>query len=301
MKKLRILYFLLIFTSLNSFSQNYKPMLVDGNEWYLNEIGHYGGSYGVIKIVSDTSINSNIYKKLISYYNLKDSVTPLSEEIMVREDTSERKIYQLINDSTEALLYDFSLNVGELITFNNTAYKVDSITTFINDSICYDLDTTEFSKIHHLSPNGVNSQNENIIWIEGIGSLTNTFHCNLLNLICFTDSTNYRFFHGTCNDPYHNDSCFVGIKRLGNIIETITSNITLKPNPVQNEITISSENKILITNVSIMSIQGNIIFEQNKINQTQIKADLSSYESGIYFVKTKMKDNSISVQKIIKN
>jgi hypothetical protein len=82
------------------------------------------------------------------------------------------------------------------------------------------------------------------------------------------------------------------------ISEICENSITLFPNPVVDEINISSEiNEI--TSMKIVNLQGIVIFE-NEYNQNEINLDLSYLNAGIYFVQIITK-KGITTQKIIKN
>lgn len=59
-------------------------------------------------------------------------------------------------------------------------------------------------------------------------------------------------------------------------------NITIYPNPVKNELTFEVNNRV--EGVSIVNLLGETIVSLQEMNSTQ-KLDVSSWESGVYFVK----------------
>lgn len=61
------------------------------------------------------------------------------------------------------------------------------------------------------------------------------------------------------------------------------ANITVFPNPVQNNLTINS--KININAVSIYNSTGRLIYENFSFNNENNQLDLSEYQSGIYFLR----------------
>jgi len=70
--------------------------------------------------------------------------------------------------------------------------------------------------------------------------------------------------------------------------------ITIYPNPVNNQLHINTENKI--TSVSIWNLDGKEVYSQENPSNT---VNISFIPAGVYFVKVKMADK-ISVKKIIK-
>jgi hypothetical protein len=76
----------------------------------------------------------------------------------------------------------------------------------------------------------------------------------------------------------------------------IDQNVTIYPNPVKDWVTISAKDNI--KSVSLFDVQGRVL--QTKINTSgDIKIDLSTRASGVYFVKIQT-EKGIKVEKIIK-
>ena len=81
---------------------------------------------------------------------------------------------------------------------------------------------------------------------------------------------------------------------LGIINSNINNNITISPNPVIDYLTI--KNSVLLNEISILDTSGRLVF--NKINSLN-KIYLGNLSSGIYFIKSKYINNTISTKKII--
>jgi hypothetical protein len=113
-------------------AQDYVPLLQEGNKWYEYE-QTYVGSYQVgersyIFINGEETKNGIVYKKI--FYNLyctafftSDYCLPTGNADvfykLMREDINERKVYYYDEDEDkDVLLYNFSLNVGDLIPLN---------------------------------------------------------------------------------------------------------------------------------------------------------------------------------------
>lgn len=128
MKKFLLL--IISFISLNSlFSQNYKPLLVDGNKWWQSYWDSSGYSfYGMSKyyyfINGNAIINGLTYKKIFgntyqtcmsfSPSSCVNTNNPDSFAFLMREDVITKKVFASFdNGLTETLVYDFSRNIGE--------------------------------------------------------------------------------------------------------------------------------------------------------------------------------------------
>jgi hypothetical protein len=111
MKKL--LLSLLLINCLSGNAQDYVPFL-DNTAW-CEEISYFGGSNDVwIMPAGNETVNGQEYVKYsnVPFLGLGD--------VLMREDVAGRKVYRLYNNN-EVLLYDFSLQVDDLITMNNGA------------------------------------------------------------------------------------------------------------------------------------------------------------------------------------
>lgn len=77
--------------------------------------------------------------------------------------------------------------------------------------------------------------------------------------------------------------------------------IQVYPNPSDGnfEINIEAGNN-LFYKVKILNLFGETVFYSNEVKSRKIKLDLSSYPSGIYFVKIKTAEN-VYIEKIILN
>ena len=93
-----------------------------------------------------------------------------------------------------------------------------------------------------------------------------------------------------------NDNKVVIIKdaSLGITSANVNKNISISPNPVIDYITI--KNSELLNEISILDTSGRLVF--NKFNSLN-KIYLGNLSSGIYFVKSKYINNTISTKKII--
>ena len=124
-----------------TYSQQYVPLLQEGNKWYeLNIEFNFDMpsplSKTYIVINGEETKNGIVYKKLFSnlYCYTSDKFFPCSATgntdifyKLLREDINERKVYfydEITN--SDFLLYDFSLNVGDIIPSNFPFYAQNS-------------------------------------------------------------------------------------------------------------------------------------------------------------------------------
>src|SRR5690606_33239682 len=74
----------------------------------------------------------------------------------------------------------------------------------------------------------------------------------------------------------------------------------LYPNPVKNEIHLSSQNDLGTLGIQIFNITGKLLNTVNVDFEKQASVDVSSLSNGIYFLKLTDKNGNIQVKKFIK-
>jgi hypothetical protein len=151
-------------------AQPYEPLLNSQNEWQFTTC-FSGCITDMYHTDGDTLVGGLNYKILDGYHYI-------SRTFLLREETSERRVYLNIVDpgiNREYLLYDFSLEVGDSIDIKNPItpfaenagyYQVDSIVPHpLNDGNSY--------RHFYLSPTPSNAvSSTTAVWIEGVGSLS---------------------------------------------------------------------------------------------------------------------------------
>jgi Secretion system C-terminal sorting domain len=258
----------------------------------------------------DTVINGNTYRKVNDYYYDDFNTLPYA---YLREDSGrvymkyDAEIYTplyspslhstaYISDTTEFVLYDFTLQVGD--TFTTRIYKC-GLSFFINegDSITYNqpfvlvsIDTVTFNnsalrKKYSLEPiinwNSNQYFGPDLEWIEGIGSI-GTFFYNELNFMsgCGGDF-GFRNFAIACYTL--NDTILWGVENC--ILPTAVNeniakeNTKVFPNPVEDLLTIKSP--INYTNYAVYNTLGSVV-QSGTISTNSI--DFSALSNGIYIL-----------------
>ncbi|RLD42183.1 MAG: hypothetical protein DRI86_12130 [Bacteroidetes bacterium] len=310
MKKVLLSLILLLPFIVNA---QYFPLVKDGGIWRQADV-HLPlmpGDFWLVykyqyKIKGDTTINGVDYKKLYSMNY--DSLLIENVEYFgaIREDSFKR-VYYLDNnlpnspignnnDSTEVLLYDFSLIVGDTFLLPYPFYSSDTIQ--IVESIDSALVEGQWRKRINFQQNMSIS---NKIWVEGIGDLKGIFFPllfefeNYWTLTCYEDSS---IFWTNPELTQYGSSCFgVGIKNQRN-----TNKLTLNvyPNPCSNYIEFNINGKQEI-NLSIINSLGNKVCTKTLKNSNGIFIfNTQELASGIYYYIITTEQNQSSSGKFIK-
>lgn len=82
--------------------------------------------------------------------------------------------------------------------------------------------------------------------------------------------------------------------------DALASSFRTFPNPVNNVITISNDDSILLTDVRVTDINGRTIKTINANNVSELQINVSDLSSGVYFLNINS-DSGSTVKKIVKN
>lgn len=86
-------------------------------------------------------------------------------------------------------------------------------------------------------------------------------------------------------------------------VETFTeSNVSMYPNPAKNQVTISLDNTDeIIANINVIDVLGKQVIRLNKVNEITKLIDISSLNSGIYFIEIETQNKLVVKRKLIVN
>ncbi len=155
----RILSLLSVLLALSAYAEHeYIPFVENGKVWVSFDVS--SSSYKQVGIGELTEINNKLYHKL--YLSILDAIT---NEITytglhgyIREEN--KKVFtRELNNEFETMIYDFDIQAGDTIQFQQGETIVDSIET----QIYYGKERHVFYVTHE-------SSQINDIWIEGVGS-----------------------------------------------------------------------------------------------------------------------------------
>ena len=306
MKTLKITLSLLILNILGisfiSFSQ-YAPTLRDNSEWYT--YSWFEISYNTtFQIMGDSTINDTIYKKVISF---PTGVTPLiSNTDLIREDIDSKKIYRRAN-GIDYLMYDYSLQQGDTFTVQRMDggflpnLVLDSITSTLSNNtgnfLQTDIETMRVYYFHDPEFAFI----DNVIWIEGIGSLAGLIYSdqsgnggnNGETLLCHYNENSLRDFHYIYYEEPNPCESIVGINNL-----EILNRVKIFPNPsIDGFCRVEGRD---IKSIEIYNSSGSIISSSNFPIHNIAEINLSKSPEGMYFVRIVFNDFNSSVIKFIK-
>ena len=281
-----LFYLFLLFASFQTAQAQYKPLPMQNAEWY-----QYGGiallSCPTCTLVDykyysdgDTLINSQTYVKIkkVEVPSINDLSLFPTYTGAIRQDTLNKKIYVVLTDSTtEHILYDFSLQVGD--TNNSVLHTLASDCLGYNTETLYLIDTIQVNgndhRVFHFqgscTANGVN-------YIEGIGSDFGLLFPNLmdmeeshLNCLKINNQTYYPYANANCTLP---DTA--SIKDSDLLLE-----ISIYPNPSSDILTISMPENILRNKALLFDASGREV-QQFYLNSGENHLKLNGLENGVY-------------------
>lgn len=313
-----------LFISSVTFSQipDYFPTGAVWNEIYQEETGgnmtSLCGSVSTynLSIQDDVLLGTKMYKRMhkngIAQYHpsLTDpqnggsnsgcySTIPISNDYFVRQDSL--KIYVYLTDSTEHLLYDYDLVVGDTFYFKGSGVFSQNLTFLWNDSVQCVVDSIDnitvagaLRNVFYLSHDNYGGMSgvidTNSVFIEGIGNFGG-FFCGISRFSEYTTRTLECFginnisywtgFNGVCDFS-------VGIKSIDEKI-----NLNYFPNPVINKLDIEIPESLIIKKIEIVDMVGEKTdLKFNRSENNKLTVDLSCFNSGMYFLK--VYDNSFN-------
>ena len=272
--KAKLFFTAILFCSIlqSSFSQDYHPML-NNSTWVLKDFVSCcrPSETKTIEAGEDVVIDGNTYKKFIDPFSAAGNSNHI---VYLREDVDQRKVYSLINGS-EVLLYDFNLFTGDTFgMFNVTSDYIN-----VNGEDHKRIQLSHYEEAYQLTLTQT--------WIEGVGSVAHPFRPafnmynglsgsggHSINLVCsFQDGQHI----------YGNQDCAELL--LGTDDNVISnSEITFSPNPLVNELTISSDSFLQNAAFKLYNMQGQLVREINNLSGNKITLSRENLSSGMYFI-----------------
>lgn len=308
-----IFLFIICLWQLNSVEAQtnvYHPFPSDSATWNVGNLDIWFGwcykySYS---FTGDTIVNNTSYHKIWKqgqeflvvhppgspdwYYTCSNQVIGNFSYYVgaIREDISQKKIYFLQpNDSTETLLYDFTLNVGDTIKGYFGDYHLVIL------SLDSTLVGTQYRKTWNIDPSSGWGGTPHIV--EGVGCLYGlleapyAFEKSSIALECF--SVNNQSLYPTYNATE-------GCNLLTSIKDKneIKNMLSIFPNPSNGKFEIIVNNQKINT-IEISDILGNLILK-SEINKESALIDLSDKLNGVYLARITNSIGNIVVKKIVK-
>jgi hypothetical protein len=207
------------------------------------------------------------------------------------------KVYYVPKDSTtEFLLYDFTLNQGDEVT-----YYMES--PFSNTMM---LDKATVGRVDTTQIDGINRRRISLgagKWIEGIGNTMGLFsevsdNVSLYarELYCMSLNNNILIENMQVLANSKAGSCPLNVSIKEEIRDDL--NLSVYPNPSTGAFTVLLNNNYADYTISVSNMLGEVLIKE-KNNSNKIEIDLSGNPQGIYFISF-ANDKNIITQKIIK-
>ena len=310
---------LFVFSNVSSNAQQYNPMLTNTNKWLV--IGWFESCRtDSLWISGDTIFNNKVYKKLMGNALSAWPTYPKLNSLL-REDTTARKVFALRVgssdiDTTERILYDFSLQVGDsILLYNNHIFSSyhplpDTFGWYVVDSITQYNALIGQRNLFHLSRKYYSgfpiSAFNYTTWIESVGEVdvkaignyTLNYYQGSIGgstVSCFYQDgvkvvSNYVHGIDTC---YCNST--IGLKEVGYL-----SHVEIYPNPFDDVINIdfSQHYDYDQATIEVFKSVGSSVYSQRVTNNMRLL--LSNLSSGVYFLRVKNKEG-VTIKKLIKN
>jgi hypothetical protein len=274
------------------YAQQYVPFPTDSAQWSVrhtinNPFSQYSYQY---KMKGDTLLNGRTYHKI--YYSLDLAYDSPNETLhcFVREDITKKIFvkYPIESgiDTTEFMLYNFNLAMGDTVTIRLLDFTTDSIYKLevaTVDSFTTNVDTRKYYGLTPIAPTTWSCTNSMFDWRTGIGSTLGPFYNEIPE--------------GDCSDGGYEVSCFwyKGIYIWGGTYCDYSTGIEEKiiepylnvfPNPVQISATykINLHEEIKDSYLIINDILGQRIGKYNIVSKNSaFVMNTESYNNGIYF------------------
>jgi hypothetical protein len=253
--------------------------------------------YNMILIHTPVTINTQ------TYWTMNFS-TPQNLSYYIREDTTLGKVwYKIHTDSSEKLLYDFSLLEGDTFHFPWSYYQNSPIAKAIVDSIAY----IQGRKHIYFAPPfegewwHITRDSVAAVFIEGIGSNVS----DILSIRELYGEHRICVFKDGVKDPYYKSGiaqelCF--IEWLGNVgmpEPKQQKNIRVAPNPTKGMLYISQLPPTVQTLV-LYDMQGRVLHSVSNIQTSDYSLDMNTYTPGMYMLQVITTDTPPQYLKVAK-
>lgn len=300
MKKILILSFVSFFLTISYCQEtNYVPFPSSNANWMSLIKNILTTNHWSLDLVYKIGENDTIIDN-ISYHTLYTNTPPYSYHSSFRE--SDKKIYVRFPDKTEDfLLYDFNLNVGDTmfyffddhLTFPHEHHKKVIATGTIQLSNGETRRTMTLTSIPH-------QYVQDETWVEGIGSISNKGLFNPMYTIIVSNGEIFKFAFHCVNEQvlFQDTDCpYCECDYALSLHENISCTVDVFPNPFTDQLSIVSDQNVILT-VEIFNSIGKLI-KSETIGDYSGKITLDNVNTGIYFIKINFENRSI-IKNIIK-
>ncbi len=274
--------------SIQSFSQEYIPMLQDGNEWGTQVCGVFDCfGFQLTEITGEETHNGLTYKVMGE------------NSCLLREENG--IVYVLNEDLSEDIFLDFTLEIGDI--FNPAPIRDNCLNIDIAEIEDFEVVDVQTVSILGFDRKVITLEylifQENEYWIEGIGSTKSIgpggfiFDAGM-KLHCFTNNGQTIIISGNTITET-NEGC---VAPPLSVDEFLLSQIKMTPNPVTEIGILTIPQEIVFPNIVVFDLNGKQLMEK-EISEKNTSLDFSSLASGMYFYSIHAENELILTKKLL--
>ena len=290
--KFQLLFFFLL-SGIGLTAQTYHPFPTKNTMWtemYFNPYPNEFSKFHSFALKdNDTTINGKLYHKI--YHSNDTTFTEANLCGAIREENKKVYYYSIesltfpftgIKAKTEALLYDFSLKLGD--TIMSDSFRIshpDRLKVFKIDSI---LIGSEYRKTYSFGYLNAPSEMPYATWVEGIGHLRGLLFATgdvpnngLWNdLICFKQNNAWLFHYN-----YYNNCIYRNYDAINEL--SVNNKILVSPNPIHSKAHIEFGNTKYLK-LTIANLSGKVLKEYQIEGKSSIDIGKGELSNGLYIL-----------------
>jgi len=293
--KNKLIILLLLFSTWQVKAQksDYIHLLDSNKVWTEAMLMEFGDFLIIDMWTGDTlSNNDTLYYELFS----EDFGTTAQ---YLREDTIEKKVYYRRDfGHDEKLYYDFSMEVGDSISFYDTPDLYFKLEVKQTENV---LGLERY--VYYLKGTW-DINNLEVIWIEGIGSLAGIVNPHSVPIFIWAGSTELNCYYYYDELEYQSNWASVYGCNFESLDtdELVNNTVRIYPNPADAYLYIDLSSFIVgnIMIVQIYDIYGKCV-KQKKIHSIKEQINISALMSGLYFINILEDNHIIYTHKLIKS
>lgn len=261
----------------------------DHNQWNVRHTYFGGYSTEIFIIGGDTVINNENYQAIWCSF---DSLVSRIYFGALREN--EDRVYYVPPGSTEGLLYDFTLSVGDTAYIRNFFCgdtDVPVVVSAVDTVVYYDIPRKRL----HIGVEGYVSD----IWVEGIGSLSGPLYsvfeyciiCPFWELLCFHQQDTLLYLMPYATTCYETS---VGIEE-----PEAAGSFRVSPGIFSRGDYIVAEVPQNTTELMVYDWLGGIKQSVSPVNSETISINTADFAPGVYIITTNTTQRRVMTRKVI--
>ncbi len=288
-RHLLILIFLIQTVNFVRGQTNIYHSFPDTNAIWSDDWNAGGQSHHKFGIHGDTVLNGVIYKKIYSLYDTTLTNPNSAYYAAIREQN--KKVYTVIDNSNEIVLYDFNLLVGDTMTYYYSmmfTVEVDTFSRVVSKIDSIILLDGNYRKRYYLDGIGYCDVNDTIV--EGIGSISWKGLFNPLEKGICTCGYSFHFscFKQNDNALYMNNAicnwCFCELFTDVSDIADLGS-FSFSSNPFTSQTTLYFSDNVNDATLIIYNTNGQKVKQVENISGQTIAIQRDNLASGLYFIR----------------